>query len=107
MITRVCGKPAEQVETKISDPFGLESLTLEEIREVKARLLEEHPELACLAQPRPRAPLAAVSRQGQAEGETLTPETGRRPGPLATYGAGHVGRAPRLSLRVRFAAVRR
>jgi hypothetical protein len=36
------------------DPLNLESMSLEELRALKAKLIEEHPDIACLADRNPR-----------------------------------------------------
>ena len=44
---RVYGKPQEKLEViRPEDEFDLSKLSLEEIREMKNRILSEHPELA-------------------------------------------------------------
>jgi hypothetical protein len=46
LITRVYGRPQEKLEVSRPDDFDLTKLSLEELREMKNRILTEHPELA-------------------------------------------------------------
>jgi hypothetical protein len=50
LITRVYGKPQEKLElSRQVDDFDLTKLSLEELREMRNRILSEHPELAEVA----------------------------------------------------------
>jgi hypothetical protein len=50
LITRVYGKPQEKLEvSRQVDEFDLSKLSLEELREMRNRVLSEHPELAEVA----------------------------------------------------------
>jgi hypothetical protein len=58
LITRVYGKPQEKLElSRQVDDFDLTKLSLEELREMRTRILSEHPELAEVAR-RATSPLS-------------------------------------------------
>ena len=46
LITRVYGKPQEKLEVSRPDEFDLTKLSMEELHEMRNRILAEHPELA-------------------------------------------------------------
>jgi hypothetical protein len=60
LITRVYGKPQEKLEVSkpLADDFDLSKLSLDELREMRNRVLSEHLELAEMAR-RATSPLKA------------------------------------------------